>query len=63
MGSQTRTPTTNDTPKPAKSPWLSVNDCLDETALLLMEMARHCTGCKRTTDIEHLVDGRCPDCR
>lgn len=44
--------------------WLSDNTMVDETCMLLNEMAKRCKKCDRAIDIEHLDENQiCPDCR
>mgnify|MGYP001568967277 FL=1 len=66
MGFGSRKPSSNDKPKSKDglSPWLSVNELVDEFALLLNGRAKRCVVCKRATDNQYLdSDQRCPDCR
>lgn len=66
MGYQSRLPTSNDPPQVSKkNPWLSTNELVDATALLLSGDAERCQGpCKRPIDIRHLDKEKlCPDCR
>jgi hypothetical protein len=63
MGFGTRKPTSNELPHVEENRWLKTNDCMDEVALLLNDMAKRCISCRRAISNEYLVDGKCPDCR
>jgi len=65
MGFQTRKPTSNDPPRAKSSnPWIGENNIVDETCLLLNDLAKRCTICKRVIRIKYLDENQhCPDCR
>lgn len=66
MGYLSRQPTSNDSPRPktGKSPWLGEGEMMDETAMLLNELAKRCVVCNRATHVNYLDESqRCPDCK
>jgi hypothetical protein len=66
MGFGTRTPTSNDPPRPNSSPW-GADEYLDDVALLLNALGARCAGCGRVTKNQHLREelGKkyCPGCK
>ncbi len=65
MGFGTRQPTSNDLPNNSNNPWGSQNDLLDDVAVLLNDLGKRCSICKRVVLNLHLKtkDGinYCPD--
>jgi Zn finger protein HypA/HybF involved in hydrogenase expression len=63
MGYMSRLPNSNDLPHEHENRWLSTNEFLDETALLIQGRALRCRACRRATDKKHLdKNQKCPDC-
>ena len=67
MGFQTRTPTSNDLPRPkidGPNPWIEENDLADAVGLILIGRAKRCKICKRPIRLKYLDENQhCPDCR
>ena len=65
MGHLSRLPNSNDPPKYSSNPWGSQNPNLDDIAVLLNDMGKRCSVCKRVVLNKHVKekDGidYCPD--
>ncbi|MDP1689355.1 MAG: hypothetical protein Q8L47_04495 [bacterium] len=65
MGYMSRLPNSNDAPKLTDNPY-GGDELMDDIALLLNDMAKRCTTCKRVVRKKYLKERNefnyCPDC-